>query len=111
MSMRVLVCGGRGYADREEVFAALDYYDPCVVIAGGAKGADTLARDWAVLRERVHHIYPAQWKRYGRSAGPIRNCFMLEDSKPSLVLAFPGGNGTAHMIAIAEEAGIEVVRA
>lgn len=108
--MRVLVCGGRGYADRAYVYEALDYYDPSVIIAGGAKGADTLARDWAVSRERVHYIYPAQWKVHKKAAGPIRNRFMLEDGKPSLVLAFPGGDGTEHMIATADEAGIEVVR-
>lgn len=49
-------------------------------------------------------------QKYGKSAGPIRNQTMLDDGKPDLVLAFPGGRGTADMVAKAEKHGIPVRR-
>ena len=113
--MRVLVCGGRDYADRASVFSELDAlrerHGPLTVIQGGAPGADMLARMWCRDQKRVHMINePADWKAHGRAAGPIRNGVMLAECKPSLVLAFPGGRGTADMIRQAEAAGVPVVR-
>lgn len=51
--------------------------------------------------------FPADWERNGRAAGPIRNRQML-DGKPDLVIAFPGGKGTADMVAEAKRRGIAV---
>ena len=47
------------------------------------------------------------WKKYGKKAGPLRNQQMLEEGKPDLVVAFPGGNGTADMVRRAKKANIE----
>lgn len=55
--------------------------------------------------------YPADWARFGKSAGYLRNKQMLEEGKPDLVVAFPGGRGTANMIAIAMKAGVKVIDA
>jgi hypothetical protein len=52
--------------------------------------------------------YPANWDRDGKSAGRMRNVHMLRSGKPDGVVAFPGGDGTAHMIAIAERARVPV---
>jgi predicted Rossmann-fold nucleotide-binding protein len=110
---RVLVCGGRDYDDREQLYAALDKLHAkhrfSIVIAGGAKGADTLARDWAKLREVPVKVYVAAWERFGPKAGPIRNQRMLEKGKPDLVIAFPGGHGTADMVEKARQAGVEIL--
>lgn len=54
-------------------------------------------------------VYHADWNAHGRSAGPIRNAKMLAEGKPDLVVAFPGGKGTAHMVGIARKAGVPVV--
>jgi hypothetical protein len=54
--------------------------------------------------------YPADWARDGRGAGFLRNERMLAEAKPHLVVAFPGGRGTAHMVARAEAAGVAVWR-
>ena len=117
---RILVCGGRDYKDRDRVFAELDRIneacgDPICVIAGGATGADAFAEEWARSkigkREGISfHGFKANWKELGRAAGPIRNQKMIDRGKPNLVLAFPGGRGTADMIHRAEEAGIPVRR-
>lgn len=107
---RVLVCGGRDYADEARVFAELNDLDPDFLIEGGAGGADTLAWRWAncKLPPDRRLTISAEWDRYGKAAGPMRNQRMLDEGKPDLVLAFPGGKGTADMIRRAKRAGIQV---
>jgi hypothetical protein len=79
------------------------------IIEGGATGADSAAADFATVHYCQLEEYKADWKKHGTSAGPIRNRQMLEDGKPDIVLAFPGGKGTANMIAQARAYGIPVV--
>lgn len=90
-----------------------DEYDNCmynvVIISGGAKGADNLGEDWSVVNWTELERYPADWETHGKKAGILRNIQMLEQGKPDLVIAFPGGRGTAHMVRIAKEAGVEVI--
>ena len=105
-ALRVLVCGGRDYRNRERVYRVLDTVQPAVVIHGDARGADTLASDWAKSRGVQCETYPAQWNRFGRRAGYLRNQQMLDEGKPDLVIAFPGGSGTAMMAKIAQDAGV-----
>jgi cephalosporin hydroxylase len=115
--MRVLVCGGRDYDNwiklqetlLRECDARCDDYDHLTIIQGGARGADSLAKDWARLQEVEMEEYPADWDQYGKAAGIIRNQEMLTEGKPDLVIAFPGGRGTAHMVRIAKDAGVEVI--
>lgn len=107
----VLVCGGRTYNDAERVSIELDalHRDRVIsmVVQGGAHGADSLAKRWA--RSRLVHCaqVDALWDQYGKSAGSRRNVAMLY-LRPSLVLAFPGGPGTAHMVGAARTFGFEV---
>lgn len=114
MEQRVLVCGGRDYDNAESLNAVLDaahYANPIVcLIHGAARGADTLAADWALAHGVLCNAYPADWERDRKAAGPIRNRRMLDLGKPHLVLAFPGGSGTADMIKQATKAGVPVVR-
>jgi hypothetical protein len=112
--VRVLVCGGRDYDDRERVYFVLDEYHRkhgiSVLIHGAAKGADSLAASWAEARSIPVEAYPAKWKEYGRRAGFLRNTEMLHTGKPDAVIAFPGRKGTKMMCDIAEEAGKKVYR-
>lgn len=107
---RVLVCGGRGYEDYAFLRDVLDHFAPNVVIHGAARGADSLAHRWAQSRCVAVESYPADWQAHGRAAGPIRNAKMLAEGKPDLVIAFPGGNGTSHMVKIAEASGVRVIQ-
>ena len=79
------------------------------IISGGARGVDTVAIDWAVVNWTDFKEYPADWKKYHKAAGPIRNQQMLDEEHPDLVVAFPGGEGTADMVRRAKAAGIEVI--
>lgn len=123
---RTLVCGGRAYANVIHVWQVLDMIDrtygdhPAIrlVIDGNSddlygpyKGADYWAHQWALARGRSTVRCPALWKQYGKAAGPRRNGHMLEEFKPTLVVAFPGGNGTRNMMSQAERAGVQVIYA
>ena len=111
--VRVLVCGGRAFDDRDMLNAALDKVHQergfTLLIAGGARGADTLAEEWANAVGLPCTVYRADWENLGRKAGPIRNQQMLDEGRPDLVVAFPGGRGTADMVGRARSAGIEVI--
>jgi YspA, cpYpsA-related SLOG family len=110
--MRVLVCGGRDFSDGPKLVSTLHslFLMPNdVIIHGNAPGADWMANAWAREHDIAVRVFPADWKKYGRAAGPIRNQQMLDEGKPHLVIAFPGGKGTADMVARAKRAGIEVL--
>lgn len=108
----ILVCGGRDYANDDWVFRALDSYQRAyraiLVVQGGANGADHAARNWAASRGSVYVTFHAPWKGLGKAAGPARNVAMLAYCKPDIVAAFPGGKGTADMVARATAASIRV---
>lgn len=105
---RLLVCGGRHYADADRVAEVLDRFQIAELCHGAAPGADTLAGVYAAEHGIDCVDYPADWDRYGKAAGPIRNAEMLLDFGPDAVIAFPGGRGTAHMVGIARKAGVPV---
>lgn len=111
--MRILITGGRNYSDRATVFRELDKLHAestiCTLIHGAATRADTLADSWAKSRVVEVIACPADWSRHGRAAGPIRNKAMLTDHAPELLVAFPGGRGTANMIGQARAAGVKII--
>ncbi len=80
------------------------------IIHGGATGADTGADEWAVTNWVPVTEYKADWERYDYKAGHIRNQQMLVEGKPDIVMAFPGGNGTADMVSRARMAGVKVIK-
>lgn len=113
--MRVIVCGGRDYQNRNRVYTTLDVIlknvgkDALTIIQGGAQGADRLAVDWALLNNVEVIQYPADWQKYGKRAGYIRNKQMLDEGKADYVIAFPGGPGTKMMTELAQKANVKVV--
>ncbi len=110
--MRAIVCGGRDFEDYGFLRDFLDViareHGIDMVIEGGADGADALARRWARDRATPRLTVPADWYGFGRQAGPKRNAEMLTHA-PDIVIAFPGGRGTADMVNKARAAGIQVV--
>ena len=122
--MRVLVCGGRDFSAADafnwlEVNAKdeLAHATGCfsgltieAVIHGGARGADEGARMWGESEHVKVLRFDADWRKHGKAAGPIRNARMLRDGKPDIVIALPGGRGTADMVRQAEGEGLPVIR-
>lgn len=119
--MRILVCGGRDFATNDnwsevqflyhEMYAITDQHaiEDLVIIHGAASGADNRAGEFARNLGIKEERYPAKWEEYGKRAGYIRNQQMLDNGKPDLVVAFPGGKGTAMMVDIAKKAGVKVI--
>ena len=111
-SMIVLVCGGRDFVDKSLVFNTLDkvlakYPEGLMIVHGAANGADALAEAWCKDREVMYVGVPARWKKWGKRAGPARNRQMRDLWEPKACIAFPGGVGTAGMVELMKEVGVE----
>ena len=112
-NIRILVCGGRNYADEQFLTNQLDRLIEKIppwlhvtIVHGAAAGADSLAEKWASKRKIKTEPHPADWRPNGvldRGAGPKRNRRMLKTGI-NVVVAFPGGNGTADMVNITKDA-------
>lgn len=114
--MKVLVCGGRDFNDALTLGSWLGGIHKnngpiTLLIEGGARGADYMARRFAEWAGIPVKTFPADWDKQGRSAGPIRNRQMLVEGQPDLVVAFEGGRGTANMVEQAKAAGVRVLMA
>jgi hypothetical protein len=72
-------------------------------------GVGIAAEAWARSSGTPVVRYPPNWKLYGKKAEGLRDAFMIEDSRPDLVLAFPGGRHTADLIQKAIDAKIVVL--
>lgn len=117
MSLKIIVCGGRDYSDKVFLFDALDHilekHPDFFLVSGNARGADTLAIEWAIARKAPYRGFPAKWKIHGKSAGYKRNQEMLDYIDPDKngdggVIAFSGGRGTAMMVDIALRQNVPV---
>jgi len=107
--MILLICGGRFFNDYEALCAAMRElpFVPEIIIEGGAKGADSLARSWASSNGVHWAEVPALWTNYYKAAGGLRNSAMLL-LKPDYCLAMPGNSGTADMVAKCKDNNITV---
>ena len=110
--MRVLVCGSRNYGNYTRILKQLsDLPSETTVIHGACSGADALAACAAESLGFEVEPFLADWGKYGKAAGPIRNSEMLA-TMPDLVLAFHGdlskSKGTKDTVFKANRAGIEV---
>lgn len=118
LGVRVVVTGGRNYADHAALFEVLDATQELLGIFalahGGARGADRLADIWARANGIEPAVYEAEWSRYHKPgkknpAGAIRNRKMLINFAPDVVIAFPGGTGTADCVRAARDFGFRVI--
>ena len=114
--MRVIVCGGRNFQDKEFCFEKLDEIMSSLkdmkIVSGNAKGADAFGEEYALKNGLKLSVFKADWKKYSRAAGPIRNREMyhyaLKDEP--MIIAFWDGvsKGTKNMIEVASRDGAEV---
>lgn len=114
--MAVLVCGGRDYSDRVALKHSLDtlreQIQNCdreiLVLHGCARGADSLAKEWALNNGLAQMGIEAAWDFYDKRAGFIRNAWLRDIGKPEYCVAFPGGRGTASMVSLCKGIPIPV---
>lgn len=87
-NMKMAVIGCRDFNNKillnEVLFKILATYDVRILVSGGrrkdGKGVDTLVEDWADTNNFPKLIFPADWDKYGKAAGPIRNDQIAEAS-------------------------------
>lgn len=101
-----IIAGGRDYRLTRQDHARLDNLPISQVISGGARGADKDGADWAKSRDIPVVTMPADWDKYRKAAGPIRNTEMAKVAKAAVI--FPGGRGTKHMRQEAHARGLDV---
>lgn len=127
--MRVLITGDRNWDEYAPIYTVLkalhDVHPDAIIVHGGARGADTMAGQIAAVlfgTDRVE-AYPAEWTKYGKSAGPIRNRLMVKESQRRGLLdghmlergvAFhhhlERSKGTKDMVSVLEYHGIKVLK-
>jgi len=110
--MKVIIAGSRTFDDYHYLSMMCDRIfgikDDIEIVSGGAKGADSLGERYARERNLPLTIFPAEWDKYGKSAGYKRNSQMADYSH--MLIAFWDGKskGTQHMINLAEKKGLMV---
>lgn len=108
----IIVAGTRTFDDYPLLSAWIDSlqvsYGDITIISGAAPGADRLAELYAERNEVPIKVYPADWNRHGRAAGPLRNQQMCEVGDALLAFWDGQSRGTANMIKLAEAKGIPV---
>lgn len=108
--MRTIIAGSRTVTDGEALERAVAScgWVPTTVLSGTAAGADRLGEAWA----RAHNVplerYPADWDRFGRRAGMVRNQEMVRAAEALIALWDGQSRGTAHVIAYAREHNLRV---
>ena len=115
METRVIVCGGCHYNDYEVFKNQLDQvlaeYENVTLVSGHAKGVDTMAERYASEKKIPIKVFSAEWTKYGKVAGPIRNTAMLKYAleQNAVVAAFWNctSRGTGNMLKQAKRAGVE----
>lgn len=110
---RVVISGSRDWTDEDAIHQQLLRFSPqdTIIVHGGCRGADMIADRVAKSMGFAVECYPAEWNKYGKAAGPIRNSLMLEISPPPVhLLAFPlpQSRGTIDAIHKAQAKGITV---
>ena len=111
--IKVLICGDRNWTDARTVRDFVKSLPTgAIIIHGAAKGTDSIAGEEGNKHGYEVRAYPADWERYGRAAGPIRNQQMLDLERPQLVVAFhdnlDSSRGTKDMVQRAKCLGIPV---
>ena len=94
--MKIAIVGSRTFNDYyyfgDELLRRVSLSDMDVIISGGAKGVDKLAEDFAKANDIPFKEFKANWEKYGKGAGFIRNSLIVE--KADMVIAFWDGKST-----------------
>lgn len=113
--MRILVTGSRDWSDRDWIALVLDLATPntqhTLVSGACSTGADALAEQIAYEKGWIVERHPADWKKFGKSAGFRRNAEMV-NLGADVCVAFIRNNsrGASHTAHLAEKAGIPTLR-
>lgn len=113
--MKLVVFGSRSFNNKERMWRILDRIlneNDLEIVQGDCRGADLMAKAWAIDRGVVHHDYPADWDTHGRSAGHKRNAVMAGVADEGLCFWDGTSPGTKGMIDIMQKKGkpVDVIK-
>ena len=108
--MKLIVAGGRDFSDKEKLYFELDSIEGITeIVSGNAKGADELGEKYAKERGIPVKLFPADWTKHGRAAGPIRNEEMAKYADALIAFWDGKSRGTKSMINLARENNLNVM--
>ena len=118
---RIIICGGRHFKDYERLESTMNevmnkiapWRDVVEIVSGHCEGADQLGELYAKNHDLPCKVIPAQWEKFGKSAGPIRNSEMVKyaaEAEMPVVVAFrsPRTTGTNDTVKKATKQGFKV---
>ena len=109
---KVIIAGGREFSDYEYLRSCADAdlagITDIEIVSGGARGADALGERYAQEKGHKVALFPADWEKYGRSAGPRRNRQMAEYADALIAFWDGQSRGTKNMIDTAAAKGLKV---
>ena len=110
--IKVIIAGGRNFDDFNKLCQVCDEFlqdqNDIEIVSGACKGADLLGEKYAAERNHQIKQFPADWRQYGKSAGPKRN-FIMAAYADALIAFWDGeSNGTKNMIELATKADLKV---
>jgi hypothetical protein len=108
--MKTIIAGSRTITDYDRVKNAIESsgFKVTTVISGTARGVDQLGEKWALENNIPVEKYPADWSRWGSSAGPIRNKEMAEIADACIIVWDRESNGTKNMMMQAIKNGLKL---
>ena len=108
--MKTIIAGSRGVTDFNIVEEAIKESGFIIteVVCGCARGVDSLGEQWAKNNNIPVKYFPAEWNRFGRSAGYKRNVEMADNAEALIAVWDKVSKGTKHMIDIAGNKGLKI---
>lgn len=110
--MRLIIAGGRDFNDygllQDEVNRFIGIETDVTIISGLARGADSLGCQYAADNGLTVEGFAAEWGKFGRAAGPIRNKLMAKSADHLIAFWDGESSGTMHMIDYADKMGLKV---
>jgi predicted Rossmann fold nucleotide-binding protein DprA/Smf involved in DNA uptake len=110
--MKLAIVGSRNFNNYEQLKAIVWEFFKIrkgnipqdIIISGGAKGADYLAKKYTEEYKIKYKEFPANWTKYGKAAGPIRNKQIVDACDVVLAFLEENSKGTANTVKLAKEA-------
>jgi hypothetical protein len=110
--MKLIIAGGRDFSNYDLLVESVNLIIPGVpgveIVSGGAKGADNLGERFAIDNNLQIKRFPAEWDKYGKSAGYRRNSDMADYADSCICFWDGQSKGTNHMINLAKQKGLSV---
>lgn len=105
--MKTIIAGCRDFENYPLLKETVDKFRESVavteIVSGGAAGADTLGEQYAKENRITLKVFPANWDKHGRAAGPIRNKQMAEYADQLIAIWDGQSKGTENMIKTMKE--------